>query len=128
MLDKARNKLVRFRDRVVLHERAWARDPEGHPARQDVILFSYALSLINPQWKNLEMEAAGELKQGGMIAVVDFHDSSYRWIKKYYASSHVKMDGQIYPFLQHHFKATHKEIRRAYGKLWSYFLFIGCAR
>ncbi|CAB5136920.1 hypothetical protein D3OALGB2SA_3992 [Olavius algarvensis associated proteobacterium Delta 3] len=125
MLAKARRKLRPFHDRVTLHEGNFSEDSGDRFVDVDVILFSYSLSLINPQWQTVVMESAENLKKEGMIAVVDFHDSPHISVKRYFAGSHVKMDGHLYPFLQRQFTAHHHEHRWAYGNLWSYFLFIG---
>ena len=74
MLAKARRKLRPFHDRVKLHEVNLPEDSGDRLADMDVIFFSYSLSLINPQWQTVVMEAAEHLKEEGMIAVVDFHD------------------------------------------------------
>jgi S-adenosylmethionine-diacylgycerolhomoserine-N-methlytransferase len=95
------------------------------PAPPKVILFSYALTMINPQWKSLVLQAKKDLPNNGFIAVVDFHNSPLNWFKNHMSQHHVKMEGHILPFLKNHFETVHENIQSAYGGVWKYFSFIG---
>ncbi len=59
------------------------------------------------------------------MAVVDFHDSPLTLFKQWMALNHVRMEGHLLPELQSRFRPLVCEIRRAYGGLWYYLLFIG---
>ena len=93
--------------------------------KPQVILFSYCLTMVNPSWDTLILQAKEDLVDDGMIAVVDFHNSPSRLFKKWMGKNHVRMDGHILPFLQDHFDTVKYEIRRAYLGLWHYTLYIG---
>ncbi|MEM1121942.1 MAG: methyltransferase domain-containing protein, partial [Bacteroidota bacterium] len=93
--------------------------------RPKVILFSYALTMMNPQWKDLLLQAKNDLTSIGYIAVVDFHNSPFQWFSNHMLKHHVRMDGHLLPFLQDNFEPLHQSIDRAYGGLWKYFSFVG---
>ena len=90
-----------------------------------VILFSYCLTMVNPAWDTLILQAKEDLAENGLIAVVDFHNSPSRLFKKWMSKNHVRMDGHIIPFLQDNFETVKYEVRRAYFGLWYYSLYIG---
>ncbi len=110
-------------------------DPGSHPAaphqatieenRYDLVLFSYALSMLNPGWQEAIRRGVTELKPGGMIAVVDFHATPFAWFSRWMRVNHVRMEGHLLPGLQQHFETVSAEIFRAYGGLWTYFRFTG---
>jgi len=81
--------------------------------------------MMHKNWESVIEYAQQDLKPGGLIAVVDFHDSSFSWFKRWMGMNHVRMDGHLLPRLQSLFRSLHLEVNHAYGGLWSYFLFIG---
>jgi S-adenosylmethionine-diacylgycerolhomoserine-N-methlytransferase len=93
--------------------------------KPQVILFSYCLTMVNPDWDALVLQAKEDLSENGLIAVVDFHNSPSRLFKKWMGKNHVRMDGHIIPFLQENFETVKYEVRRAYFGLWHYTLYIG---
>lgn len=101
--------------------------PKGFrsPEQVDFILFSYALTMINPQWPSLIQQAFDDLKPGGYIAVVDFHDSRFSWFKRHMGNHHVRMDGHLLPFLSDHFQPIESQCKAAYGGVWTYLVFVG---
>lgn len=112
--------------RVQLLEAGYLKGDTHLHETQDVILFSYSLSMINPHWQSLLEQAYADLKPGGFIAVVDFHDSRFRWFKNHMAKNHVRMDGHLLPALnQLGFRSCVTEIRSAYGGVWNYLLYVG---
>jgi S-adenosylmethionine-diacylgycerolhomoserine-N-methlytransferase len=123
MLEIARNKLEK-NPKIRLVEKAYANGATG-VASADLILFSYVLTMINPQYPEFINRACKDLKPGGKIAVVDFHSSKHRWFKKHMANHHVRMDGHLDGLLKSTFKPLHFEVKSAYGGLWNYFYFVG---
>ena len=93
--------------------------------KPDLILFSYSLSMINPGWEELLEQAQKDLKPGGHIAVVDFHQSTFSGFKKWMGVNHVEMNGHLMPVLEKLFTSTQKEIKSAYFGMWQYLLFVG---
>jgi S-adenosylmethionine-diacylgycerolhomoserine-N-methlytransferase len=93
--------------------------------KPQVILFSYCLTMVNPYWEMLILQAKEDLAENGYITVVDFHNSPSRLFKRWMGKNHVRMDGHILPFLQNNFDTVKYEIRRAYFGLWHYTLYIG---
>jgi S-adenosylmethionine-diacylgycerolhomoserine-N-methlytransferase len=112
--------------RICLLEAPYQPGSNRHTASQDVVLFSYSLTMINPHWDNLIQQAYKDLKPGGFLAVVDFHDSAFPWFKRHMGKNHVRMDGHLLPALKAlGLRPCVSEIRPAYAGLWHYMLFIG---
>ena len=124
MLEQARKNLATSSNQVELLHRPYDRPITANPAF-DLILFSYSLSMMHKDWENVLEYARQDLKSGGLIAVVDFHDSGLGWFKRWMGMNHVRMDGHLLLGLQSLFRPLQLEVNRAYGGLWSYFLFIG---
>ncbi len=124
MLAKARKKLGAFPN-VHLMERSYASELSCWSETPDLILFSYALTMINPQYSSLIQQAQKDLRPGGKIAVVDFHHTKVKWFEQHMKNNHVKMEGHLNPLLESHFKPLYSKTRKAYGGLWNYFLFVG---
>jgi len=91
----------------------------------DLVLFSYTLSMINPGWDHVLRCAQQDLSPGGRLAVVDFAASPVPWFKRWMQLNHVCMEDHLAPELQHRFRTEQLDMRRAYGGLWQYLLFIG---
>ncbi len=115
----------KYRNRVELIEAPYTFGDTKWNDSMDIILFSYALTMINPQWKELVAQAKTDLKEGGTIGVVDFYDSRFQWFKNHMGNHHVKMEGHILPVLEESFDTVNKEVRPAYGGVWHYFLYVG---
>ncbi len=124
MLDKAQKKME-GNPKVKLLEKAYAVGPSAFEKAPDLFLFSYALTMINPQYGDLIRQAHTDLRPGGRIAVVDFHSCEVPWFKKHMEGHHVRMEGHLDPVLEEYFKPLYSEVRKAYGGLWNYFLFVG---
>jgi S-adenosylmethionine-diacylgycerolhomoserine-N-methlytransferase len=125
MLEVAGARLRPFISRVRFLEMPYA---PGSPAlgfQPDIILFSYCLTMINPGWEAALQRAYENLAPGGRIAVVDFHGSSFGFFQHWMKMNHVRMDEHLLPALEKQFAGVHKEVRRAYGGLWTYFLYVG---
>lgn len=126
MLAVARKNLGPLAQRVVLFQQVY-----DHPLQQnvgeekfDLILCSYSLSMINPGWGRVIDSAYHDLDEGGLMAVVDFHDSNwplFKWLMRI----HVRLNGHLLPKLQARFNPLILERRLAYGGFWQYLLFIG---
>lgn len=125
MIDKARQNTKNFDNRVTLVEKPYMLGETQFTGKVDVILFSYSLTMINPQWKDLIMQAHQDLQTGGVVAVVDFYNSRFQWFKNHMGNNHVRMDGHLLPVLISHFEKLTEEVKTAYGSVWDYFLFVG---
>lgn len=126
MLTKATKK-VQNKSNIRLINQAYGTSEEASeiPSKVNLILFSYALSMINPHWSSLIDQAKKDLKPGGFIAVVDFEDSRFPWFKKHMGNNHVRMDSHIIPYLNQSFQAIESTSRKAYAGVWTYFTYIG---
>ena len=126
MLDAARRKLGRPSRRVRLLHGAYDAPVSGGGAF-DLALFSYSLSMINPGWRRAIDCARDDLGAGGLIAVVDFHESRSRLFERWMRANHVQVAGHLLPVLKATFRPRLVEVRSAYLGLWSYLTFIGSA-
>ncbi|MEM6723222.1 MAG: class I SAM-dependent methyltransferase [Bacteroidota bacterium] len=124
MVKRARKKNTKYQHRVEVLEKPYTDDLFWNE-KFDLILFSYSLTMINPQWKTLIQQATQDLKPGGHIAVVDFHDSRLNWFKEWMKQNHVRMDAHILPVLKGLFSSEVEKVRSAFSGMWQYFLFIG---
>lgn len=124
MVKRAQKKVERFNGRVRVIEEPYS---ENLCLNQkfDLILFSYSLTMINPQWESLIQQAYRDLRPGAYLAVVDFHDSRINWFKEWMKQNHVRMDSHILPVLKSLFTPEVEEVKSAYSGTWQYFKFIG---
>lgn len=114
-----------FGDRVQLRQQPYGRENSPFDQPLDAILFSYSLTMINPQWSELLDQALLDLHPGGYIGVVDFHDSAQPWFKAHMSNHHVRMDGHLLPQLRRDFVPVRQKVGSAYLGVWQYLLFIG---
>lgn len=123
MLHIARQNTQTFGDRVELIQAPYGQTPLSF--QPDVILFSYSLTMINPQWQDLLQEAYRDLPEGGIIAVTDFHRSQFPWFKNHMANHHVRMDAHLLPVLQEQFTSLTEKVQNAYLGIWEYLVYVG---
>lgn len=124
MLKVARRRCRGFGDRVRLGREAYG-TPRGGEGRFDLVVASYALSMFNPGWEGAIEQAARDLRPGGRIAVVDFHDSPLPWFRRWMGVNHVRLEGHLLPRLESLFEVEHRRVRGAYGGVWRYLEFVG---
>lgn len=125
MLSIAQNRTRQYSERIQLVEKPYVLGEEGFREQYDLVLFSYSLTMINPQWEELLQQAYNDLKPGGFIAVVDFHNSRFNWFKRHMGNNHVRMDGHLLPALSQLYKTVFVRILKAYAGVWEYVLFVG---
>jgi S-adenosylmethionine-diacylgycerolhomoserine-N-methlytransferase len=125
MLDIAEKDCRNIHNSLILKKIAYSTEGSSPVKNPDVLLFSYCLTMVNPDWEKLVLQAHTDLKTGGYLAVVDFHDSPFSIFRRWMRFNHVRMEGHILPFLEAHFSTVKIEKRRAYLGLWTYFMFIG---
>ena len=128
MLDIARKKLSVFDNRTKLLENQYQAsfDENGDAeVKYDLVLFSYSLSMFNPGWESAIRCASSQVKQDGLVAVVDFHGSDHEGFRNWMGFNHVKMEEHLVPVLRDHFSELECRVKPAYGGLWHYFQFVG---
>ncbi len=125
MLDRARAKSAPFADRVDLLHRPYDGPVADEGGKFDLIVISYALSMINPGYDEVIQRCRGDLGDGGVIAVVDFHETRWTWFRKWMGVNHVRMEGQILAQLDAGYEAVVRRIGHGYGDLWRYVTFVG---
>jgi S-adenosylmethionine-diacylgycerolhomoserine-N-methlytransferase len=124
MLDCARPKLARFGDRIsLLHQRYDAPVSEGE--KFDLVVCSYALSMIHPGSDEVIAHSGEDLSDSGLMAVVDFHDSPAAWFRRWMGVNHVVMEGQILEQLEKSFETVRLDVIPAYAGLWRYLSYLG---
>ena len=123
MLSIAKKKLESY-DNVQLVERAYGNEPTNLE-QPDLVLFSYSLTMINPQFAGIIAQAKEDLKPGGKVAVVDFHSTNHKWFANHMGNNHVRMEAHLDPVLESHFKTEVHKVQRAYLGVWNYFQYIG---
>lgn len=114
-----------YSDRVTLVQKPYTLGDTTYNNQLDGVLFSYSLTMINPQWPELIDQAYVDLKPGGFIAFADFHYSKFKWFKNHMGNHHVRMDAHILPVLKEKFTPIVEEVRNAYGGVWQYAQFVG---
>ncbi len=126
MLARARRRTAPLGERVTLVRHRYDA-PVAPKSGYDLVLFSYALTMFNPGFEAAIEAAARDLAPGGRIAVVDFHDTRWRWFSRWMGVNHVRMDAQLRPLLRRRFTPVVDEVQAAYGGAWQYLLFVGRA-
>lgn len=123
MLAIAAKKVTRFDGRVILQEGAFGVLPLEQ--KYDLIVFSYCLTMVNPDWDKLLEVARKSLPPTGMLTVVDFHDSAFPFFQSHMKKHHVRMDAHLLPVLVEEFEPVRHTVKSAYGGLWRWFHFVG---
>ncbi len=122
MLRKARRKVASAGGRVKLREGAYE-GGLGEGAGFDVVLFSYCLSMVNPGYEELLRRGVEDLREGGVLAVVDFHDTGWGWFRRWMGVNHVRFEGQLKAAVEElGVRVEHGEVASAYGGVWQYWL------
>lgn len=126
MLDRARARLAPFGERVGLLHRSYDGPVSGGEGGAfDLVVFSYSLSMINPGHEQVLAHCREDLRAGGAVAVVDFHETRWSWFRRWMGVNHVRMEGQILDQLRLTFEAQVCRLECAYGGLWRYLLYVG---
>jgi S-adenosylmethionine-diacylgycerolhomoserine-N-methlytransferase len=81
--------------------------------------------MVNPGWENLAAAAIADLRPGGILAVADFHDTPIPAFRRWMAFNHVRMEGQILPFLEKAMPNSKSTVSNAYLGAWRHFSFTG---
>ncbi len=123
MLNKAQKKTRSSAGRINLVREPYNRPLE--PGTFDIVIFSYSLSMMHHEWQTAIESAAIDLIPEGLIAVVDFHDTSAPIFRSWMHINHVRMEGHLLPGLKHLFAPEHSRIRSGYAGIWHYLTFIG---
>ncbi len=102
-----------------------ALESAGEP---DVILFSYALSMFNPGYDECLKKAHSTIAPGGVVCVVDFHNSPFAWFRRWMAMNHVRMESQLLDaMLKLGELSLYREKRGLLG-IWRYNIMMGAPR
>ena len=124
MLARARRKLEKEQWPITLLHQRYDRPLYPEPVF-DLIVFAYCLTMINPGWERAVEAALRDLRPGGRLAVVDFHDTPFAGFRRWMGVNHVRMDGHLLPYLDARCPPVERTLGAAYGGGWRYFMFIG---
>jgi S-adenosylmethionine-diacylgycerolhomoserine-N-methlytransferase len=124
MLKKAGRKVSQYSKLKLLHE-IYGSPSDLRPGKTDLIIFSYVMSMMNPHFEEMILQAFKDLNKGGIIAVVDFQESKYNWYHRMMAKNHVRLNDHLLPVLRKHFRTKIELSKSAYLGIWRYFIFIG---
>lgn len=118
MLTRARQRLGGLGERLTLWEGDFARMPAGE--RHDAVLLSYVLTMTHPHTEALLAAAWQRVAPGGVLAIVDFHDSPLKPFRQWMAVNHVRMQGELPGHVRD--LGGEVELKRycAFGGLWRY--------
>jgi S-adenosylmethionine-diacylgycerolhomoserine-N-methlytransferase len=125
MVRLSRKQTRDYDERVQVLEQPYTPDGADWSGKLEAVLFSYSLTMINPQWQDLVRQAYTDLRPGGVVAVADFHDSAMPWFKAHMSHHHVRMDGHLLPVLEQRFEPLYSRVGKAYGGIWDYVVFVG---
>ena len=94
----------------------------------DAIVFSYALSMVNPGYERCLEAAHRAVAPQGVVCVLDFHRSPFAGFRRWMAMNHVRMEGQLLAAVaQSGELALHRERAGLLG-LWRYSLLVSRPR
>jgi S-adenosylmethionine-diacylgycerolhomoserine-N-methlytransferase len=124
MLTQAAKNLQKFEDRITLEEKPYGASEE-YNGKFDLILFSYSLTMINPQYIDLIQQSKKDVKEGGYVAVVDFHKANFGFYRQFMKGNHVKLEGQVLPVLLENFEPVLCKIKPGLAGVWNYLMFVG---
>ncbi|MCU0754246.1 MAG: class I SAM-dependent methyltransferase [Xanthomonadales bacterium] len=118
MLARARQRLGGWGARLKLWEGDFARMPAGE--QHDAVVLSYVLTMTHPHTATLLAAAWQRVAPGGVLAIVDFHDSPLPLFRRWMALNHVRLQGELPGEVRE--LDGEVEIRRysAFGGLWRY--------
>lgn len=122
MLEIARVRTRHLGSRLLLQQTT---DFSSLRSPQDLILFSYCLSMVNPGSKALIDSALTCLSPSGLLCVVDFDSTSVTAYRRFMSANHVSLSGDLLPYLQRSTRPLHCQSLPAYLGLWKYFVFVG---
>lgn len=122
MLKKARKKVDPQQVRLI-NRPYGTEDLELEPF--DLILFSYSLSMVGDEIDQILQRVYEDLKPKGLIAVLDFHTTPFRWFQAWMKNNHVAVDGHLLALLKKYFSERKSTTHKAYLGLWQYFTFLG---
>jgi S-adenosylmethionine-diacylgycerolhomoserine-N-methlytransferase len=124
MLTQAAINLKKYQERITLLEKPYDVGTE-YLNHFDVILFSYSLTMINPQFHDLILQAEKDLKPDGCVVVVDFHKANFEFYRKFMQGNHVRLEGQVLPVLMDTFTPVLGKVQTGLAGVWSYLMFVG---
>lgn len=125
MLQRAGRATQDLSRRVLLFEKPYAPGTFKLEKPVDIVMCSYALTMFNPGWEAAIDRAYADLKEGGYMAVVDFHSSPSSGFRWWMGQNHVRMEGHLLPYLRQKFTDHYVSVRPAYLGLWKYLVYIG---
>lgn len=123
MIEKARERFDPHSQVSLVHHSYGKKEMPDLSA--DLILLSYTLTMTGDSVEEVLQQLYEDLRPGGYVAVVDFHDTPFVWFRRWMKTNHVDIDGRLPTLLKKFFTPVADKVRPAYFGLWSYIIFIG---
>lgn len=123
MLEKASRKVGNSKELNLMQFRYGSEGPDWDPF--DLVVLSYSLTMIGENIDTILQHVHEDLNPNGYIAVIDFHDTPFKWFRRWMWHNHVSMDGTILPMLKKYFTEEKVSLNKAYFGFWKYFTFLG---
>jgi S-adenosylmethionine-diacylgycerolhomoserine-N-methlytransferase len=107
----------------------WLADPYSQPVKTthafDLALVAYELSHRQLDLNTIITALQADLRPGGLVAVVDFHDAPFPPMQAWLRRRAIEANGHLLPILTTHFKRSTIAVEGAHGGLWRFLLFLG---
>lgn len=96
-----------------------------HFGNYDLIVFSYSMTIMHDDLHEIINHTKKLLKQNGIIAVVDFHNTNSNLYYKYMKMHSIELSDKLNNLLCREFDIIENEFKQAYFGIWNYFTFLG---
>jgi S-adenosylmethionine-diacylgycerolhomoserine-N-methlytransferase len=124
MLAIARKKLAPYAQRVALLEQAYG---AGFHADKkfDIIFMTYILTMLREGHVELLDKVPQDLSEQGVVCIADFENTQFEFYHRFMNSQHIQVEGQLLPLLDQRFKPIVRKVKKAYGGIWTYLIYVG---
>ena len=90
----------------------------------DLILCSYSLTMMEDV-ENILIAMKEHLKKNGVLLVVDFDSTPFKWFSKWMKKNHVSFEPNLFILLDKYFDVEFKTQWKGWFGLYTYSLFLG---
>jgi len=115
MLEQARRRLPDAVKLIPADVLAWQ-----HGQKYDWVICSYMLSMCGANRRAIEKRARDLLAPGGMLAIVDFHQTPLAWFERWMGRNHVGFDAAWPERAASGLEIKLQRSQSAYARCWQY--------